>query len=82
MRFLVGALLLAGCALWMQQNNLVPGQATTGQTAEKLKEKDIQGALGVLSDWFTNYPGQTWIDQIFFYEMIDFPQNNFNDTAD
>lgn len=31
---------------------------------------------GMLSDWFTNFPGQTWIDQIFFYEMIDFPLNN------
>jgi hypothetical protein len=31
---------------------------------------------GMLSDWFTNFSGQTWIDKIFFYEMIDFPQNN------
>jgi hypothetical protein len=28
---------------------------------------------GLLSDWFTNYPGQTWIDKIFFYEMEDPP---------
>jgi hypothetical protein len=37
----------------MQQNDLVPGKATTGQTAEMLEKKDIKGALGVLSDWFT-----------------------------
>jgi beta-xylosidase len=30
---------------------------------------------GMLSDWFTNFSGQTWIDKIFFYEMIDFPPN-------
>src|SRR5258708_29339108 len=29
----------------------------------------------MLSDWFTKFPGQTWIDQIFFYEMVDFPAN-------
>jgi hypothetical protein len=28
---------------------------------------------GLLSDWFTNYPGQTWIDRISFYEMQDPP---------
>ena len=30
---------------------------------------------GMLSDWFTNFHGQTWIDKIFFYEMVDFPPN-------
>jgi hypothetical protein len=30
---------------------------------------------GMLTDWFTDYPGQTWIDKIFFYEMIDYPPN-------
>jgi hypothetical protein len=30
---------------------------------------------GMLTDWFGNYQGQTWIDKIFFYEMIDYPPN-------
>jgi hypothetical protein len=38
---------------------------------------DLQASdyAGMLSDWFTGYPGQTWIDKIFFYEMLDFPPN-------
>jgi hypothetical protein len=31
---------------------------------------------GILSDWFTGIPGQTWIDQLFIYEMEDSPPNN------
>jgi hypothetical protein len=31
---------------------------------------------GILGDWFTGIAGQTWIDQMFIYEMVDSPPND------
>ncbi|HVT15321.1 MAG TPA: NBR1-Ig-like domain-containing protein [Thermoanaerobaculia bacterium] len=48
---------------------------TGWQTAAAGEELQARYYAGMLSDWFTNYPGQTWIGKIFFYEMQDFPPN-------
>jgi tRNA A-37 threonylcarbamoyl transferase component Bud32 len=53
MRLLVGALLLAGCALWILQNDVVPGKATREETVEMFNQHGIKGAYGVLHDWFS-----------------------------
>jgi hypothetical protein len=83
MRFLVGALLLAGCALWIYQNDLVPSKATREQAAEQLKEKGIKGGYGVLSDWFPKETKPLALPLVpaFIGEPLGQPFNSFNSGA-
>jgi hypothetical protein len=50
MRFLVGAVLLAGCAGWAYQNGLIPGQEIQKLAGEALEHQDVPDTSGVHID--------------------------------
>src|SRR5262249_19069682 len=64
MRFVVGALLLAGCLLWMRDNGLFPGSVPTdldeGQTAlQKMIDLITTGKLKPLElPWVPSFVGE------------------------
>jgi hypothetical protein len=61
-RFLVGALLLAGCGMWMHQNGLIPGSPDVSENdAQGLLDAFLKGGQpleaplpGFVNDWFSN----------------------------
>jgi hypothetical protein len=50
MRFLAGAVLLAGCAGWAHQNGLIPGQEIQKLAGEALERQDVPDVSGVHID--------------------------------
>jgi hypothetical protein len=55
----------SGKPFWLTETGWQSGQVGEAQQAAYY--------AGLLSDWFTGYPGQTWIGKVFFYEMEDPP---------